>query len=189
MARRAVDRTAVNADEDGLPPAGSQAGMVPTPFMERAGGSGRLRGSREGPSFALARTSSLNRTSSAGSANPFTTILVRAASGMSSRSLSGSSEKRHHSGGGAPRSGPLLTLAACIGWVLASGWIILVNKHIMSTLKFPYPVAVGLVGMTGTTIASTVYCKVLRGVANPQKVCAWHKIGYRQDRIGCDSIR
>ncbi|GIL92403.1 hypothetical protein Vretimale_6473 [Volvox reticuliferus] len=48
----------------------------------------------------------------------------------------------------------LLTIAACLSWMTASSWAILVNKHIMVNLKFPYPCTIAWMGLLTTTIAS-----------------------------------
>ncbi|GLI66860.1 hypothetical protein VaNZ11_010847 [Volvox africanus] len=48
----------------------------------------------------------------------------------------------------------LLTVAACLSWMTASSWAILVNKHIMVNLKFPYPCTIAWMGLLTTTIAS-----------------------------------
>ncbi|PNW79264.1 hypothetical protein CHLRE_09g408428v5 [Chlamydomonas reinhardtii] len=48
----------------------------------------------------------------------------------------------------------LLTIAACISWMSASSWAILVNKHIMVNLKFAYPCTIAWMGLATTTLAS-----------------------------------
>ncbi|KAG2437478.1 hypothetical protein HXX76_006128 [Chlamydomonas incerta] len=48
----------------------------------------------------------------------------------------------------------LLTIAACLSWMSASSWAILVNKHIMVNLKFAYPCTIAWMGLATTTLAS-----------------------------------
>ncbi|GFR40251.1 hypothetical protein Agub_g823 [Astrephomene gubernaculifera] len=48
----------------------------------------------------------------------------------------------------------LLTIAACLSWMTASSWAILVNKHIMVGLAFPYPCTIAWLGLATTTAAS-----------------------------------
>ncbi|KAG2438216.1 hypothetical protein HYH02_010918 [Chlamydomonas schloesseri] len=48
----------------------------------------------------------------------------------------------------------LLTVAACLSWMSASSWAILVNKHIMVNLKFAYPCTIAWMGLATTTLAS-----------------------------------
>ncbi|GLC60734.1 hypothetical protein PLESTB_001665000 [Pleodorina starrii] len=47
-----------------------------------------------------------------------------------------------------------LTVAACLAWMTASSWAILVNKHIMVALHFPYPCTIAWMGLATTTLAS-----------------------------------
>jgi hypothetical protein len=47
---------------------------------------------------------------------------------------------------------------------------IIINKHILSALKFPYPIAVAMLGMAGTTVTSILYVRVFKMVASPQHV-------------------
>ncbi|KAG2489087.1 hypothetical protein HYH03_012313 [Edaphochlamys debaryana] len=48
----------------------------------------------------------------------------------------------------------IVTVAACLGWMTASSWAILVNKHIMVGLHFPYPCTIAWMGLATTTLAS-----------------------------------
>jgi len=43
----------------------------------------------------------------------------------------------------------ILTTVACCAWIMSSSWAILINKHIMSTLNFPFPATVAALGMVG----------------------------------------
>lgn len=54
--------------------------------------------------------------------------------------------------------------------VIASSGAILVNKHIMIDLHFPYPAAVCAIGLIGTSIVSFIAVKVLRLVPTTQAV-------------------
>lgn len=54
--------------------------------------------------------------------------------------------------------------------IIASSGAILVNKHIMVDLNFPYPGTVGAIGMVGTSIITFVAVRVLQLVPMTQKV-------------------
>eukprot|EP00882_Tetradesmus_deserticola_P018277 GHRQ01019634.1.p1 GENE.GHRQ01019634.1~~GHRQ01019634.1.p1 ORF type:complete len:180 (+),score=44.98 GHRQ01019634.1:120-659(+) len=56
----------------------------------------------------------------------------------------------------------VMVVVACISWVIASSGAILVNKHIMVDLHFPYPAFVCALGLVGTSIVSWLAVRVLR---------------------------
>ncbi|KAF8062808.1 sugar phosphate/phosphate translocator [Scenedesmus sp. PABB004] len=53
-------------------------------------------------------------------------------------------------------------LLACAAWVLSSSGAILVNKHIMVDLHFPYPATVGALGMLGTSVLALAAARLAR---------------------------
>ncbi|GIL76150.1 hypothetical protein Vretimale_5718 [Volvox reticuliferus] len=55
-------------------------------------------------------------------------------------------------------------LGACLLWLTCSSSIILVNKYIMVDLKFKYPMAVAAMGMGFASVATYVYCDLLKRV-------------------------
>lgn len=56
----------------------------------------------------------------------------------------------------------VMVVTACVSWVLASSGAILVNKHIMVDLHFPYPASVCALGLVGTSIVSWAAVRLLR---------------------------
>lgn len=56
----------------------------------------------------------------------------------------------------------LLTPLACLCWVACSSGAILVNKHILVDLNFPFPCTVAALGITGTSIISCLAVRLLR---------------------------
>ncbi|GLC43580.1 hypothetical protein PLESTB_000396100 [Pleodorina starrii] len=55
-------------------------------------------------------------------------------------------------------------LGACLLWLTCSSSIILVNKYIMVDLGFSYPMAVAAMGMGFASVATFLYCDVLKRV-------------------------
>ena len=64
----------------------------------------------------------------------------------------------------------VLAVGACLGWMGVSSGLILVNKYIMSTDGFHYPMALSGLGMAFSSVASWLVCRVsaLVGVIIPQ---------------------
>ncbi|CAD7700494.1 unnamed protein product [Ostreobium quekettii] len=56
-------------------------------------------------------------------------------------------------------------VAASIGWMLASTALILLNKHLMVTDGFKYPMALSGMGMVFSSLASFLCCRVFRVVS------------------------
>ena len=54
----------------------------------------------------------------------------------------------------------VLATLACLSWMAVSSGLILVNKYIMSTDKFHFPMALSGLGMLFSSIASFLVCKV-----------------------------
>lgn len=53
-----------------------------------------------------------------------------------------------------------LAVAACLAWMAVSSGLILVNKYIMSTDRFHYPMALSGLGMAFSSVASWLVCRV-----------------------------
>eukprot|EP00879_Flechtneria_rotunda_P014732 GHRR01015394.1.p1 GENE.GHRR01015394.1~~GHRR01015394.1.p1 ORF type:complete len:146 (+),score=21.24 GHRR01015394.1:161-598(+) len=64
----------------------------------------------------------------------------------------------------------LTVVMACLCWIAASSGAILVNKHIMVDLNFPYPSTVAAIGMVGTSLVTFIIVRILRLVPATQKV-------------------
>ena len=64
----------------------------------------------------------------------------------------------------------VLAVGACLGWMGVSSGLILVNKYIMSTDGFHYPMALSGLGMAFSSVASWLVCRVsaLAAVIVPQ---------------------
>ena len=54
----------------------------------------------------------------------------------------------------------VMTVAACIGWMGISSALIMINKYIMSTDGFAYPMALSCLGMAFSSVASYLCCRV-----------------------------
>lgn len=54
----------------------------------------------------------------------------------------------------------VMTIAACIGWMGISSALIMINKYIMSTDGFVYPMALSCLGMLFSSVASYLCCRV-----------------------------
>ena len=49
---------------------------------------------------------------------------------------------------------------ACVGWMGISSALIMINKYIMSTDGFAYPMALSCLGMLFSSVASYLACRV-----------------------------
>ncbi|GMH42799.1 hypothetical protein BSKO_10718 [Bryopsis sp. KO-2023] len=54
-----------------------------------------------------------------------------------------------------------ITIVACVAWMMVSSGLILLNKHLMSDLKFEYPMTLSGSGMLFSSVASYIACRVL----------------------------
>lgn len=54
----------------------------------------------------------------------------------------------------------LATVVACVGWMGVSSGLIMVNKYLMSTDGFHYPMALSCLGMLFSSVASWFACRV-----------------------------
>ena len=54
----------------------------------------------------------------------------------------------------------MMTALACIGWMGVSSALIMINKYLMSTDGFRYPMALSCLGMLFSSVASYVACRV-----------------------------
>ena len=54
----------------------------------------------------------------------------------------------------------LATVVACVGWMGVSSGLIMVNKYLMSTDGFHYPMALSCLGMLFSSVASYFACRV-----------------------------
>lgn len=54
----------------------------------------------------------------------------------------------------------ILAIVACLAWMAVSSGLILVNKYIMSTDKFHFPMALSGLGMAFSSVASFLVCRV-----------------------------
>ena len=54
----------------------------------------------------------------------------------------------------------ILAVVACLGWMGVSSGLIMVNKYIMSTDNFRYPMALSGLGMLFSSFASFFVCRV-----------------------------
>lgn len=54
----------------------------------------------------------------------------------------------------------ILAVVACLAWMAVSSGLILVNKYIMSTDNFHFPMALSGLGMVFSSVASFLVCKV-----------------------------
>lgn len=64
-----------------------------------------------------------------------------------------------------PRSGPArvaMAAAVSVSWMFFSSVLILVNKHILKDLKFPYPMTVSSMGMFASGVFSWLVVRVLK---------------------------
>ena len=58
--------------------------------------------------------------------------------------------------------GPAAQVAAgvsCVGWMAVSSGLIMLNKHLMSTDGFHFPMGLSLLGMGFSSIASYIACR------------------------------
>ncbi len=53
-----------------------------------------------------------------------------------------------------------VTAAGCVGWMGVSSALIMVNKYLMSTDGFHYPMALSCLGMLFSSLASWFACRV-----------------------------
>ncbi len=51
-------------------------------------------------------------------------------------------------------------MVACVGWMGVSSALIMINKYIMSTDGFAYPMALSCLGMLFSSVASYLACRV-----------------------------
>ena len=51
-------------------------------------------------------------------------------------------------------------MAGCVGWMGISSALIMVNKYLMSTDGFHYPMALSCLGMVFSSVASWLACRV-----------------------------
>lgn len=63
-----------------------------------------------------------------------------------------------------------LAVVTGLSWMAASSCLILVNKHILSSLQFPYPMTVSGMGMMGSGVASFLCCRVFKVVEATSEV-------------------
>ena len=54
----------------------------------------------------------------------------------------------------------VVTVAGCVGWMGVSSALIMVNKYLMSTDGFHYPMALSCLGMLFSSVASWFACRV-----------------------------
>ena len=54
----------------------------------------------------------------------------------------------------------VMTVVACVGWMGVSSALIMINKYLMSTDGFRYPMALSCLGMLFSSVASYVACRV-----------------------------
>lgn len=54
----------------------------------------------------------------------------------------------------------IVTVVACVGWMGVSSALIMINKYIMSTDGFAYPMALSCLGMLFSSAASFLACRV-----------------------------
>lgn len=52
----------------------------------------------------------------------------------------------------------LLAAAACVGYMLSASTLIILNKFVMSTDGFAFPMALGTLGMGFSSLAAHIYC-------------------------------
>lgn len=71
-----------------------------------------------------------------------------------------------------PQLRQALAVGACLAWMGVSSGLILVNKYIMSTDNFHYPMALSGLGMLFSSFASFVVCRVLKWV-EPKRQLTW----------------
>ncbi|CAL8465208.1 g4743 [Coccomyxa elongata] len=66
----------------------------------------------------------------------------------------------------------LATVVACVGWMGVSSGLIMVNKYLMSTDGFHYPMALSCLGMLFSSVASYIACRVIK-VVEVNRVLTW----------------
>lgn len=54
----------------------------------------------------------------------------------------------------------VMTIVACVGWMAISSALIMINKYLMSTDGFHYPMALSCLGMLFSSVASFLACRV-----------------------------
>ena len=54
----------------------------------------------------------------------------------------------------------VMTVSACIGWMAASSALIMINKYIMSSDGFRFPMVLSCLGMLFSSVASYAVCRV-----------------------------
>lgn len=58
---------------------------------------------------------------------------------------------------------------SCVGWMAVSSGLIMLNKHLMSTDGFHFPMGLSLLGMGFSSIASYIAC---RARTHPEPACS-----------------
>lgn len=59
-----------------------------------------------------------------------------------------------------PRMAQVAAATACVGWMAVSSGLIMLNKHLMSTDGFHFPMALSCLGMLFSSVASHFCCRV-----------------------------
>ena len=59
-----------------------------------------------------------------------------------------------------PHMAQVAAAAACVGWMAVSSGLIMLNKHLMSTDGFHFPMALSCLGMLFSSVASHFCCRV-----------------------------
>ncbi len=57
------------------------------------------------------------------------------------------------------RGAQAAAVAACVGWMAVSSGLIMLNKHLMSTDGFHFPMALSCLGMSFSSVASWLCCR------------------------------
>ena len=53
-----------------------------------------------------------------------------------------------------------MTAGACLGWMAVSSALIMINKYLMSSDGFRFPMALSCLGMLFSSLASYLACRV-----------------------------
>eukprot|EP00884_Botryococcus_braunii_P023437 jgi/Botrbrau1/9778/Bobra.85_1s0022.2 len=77
----------------------------------------------------------------------------------------------------------IVTVMACLSWMAVSSALIILNKHLMSTDGFHFPMALSGLGMAFSAVASFIVCRVLK-LVEAKRTITWRFYGTRILPVG-----